>query len=463
MDLLELYAGSIAELPELLDSRESRVLRQQELLRHAPAVSCLISFTLNIPGPVKRFPLAEQAFAEGLGQIRRILKAGGVEIIQSEEKREKTGCEALLLISSVSAGIKDLMRELEDSHPLGRLFDADVLDREGKKLSRREGKERACLICGGPAGICARSRAHGLDEIRREAARILRDYFTNAFEDALVYRMQRALLTEAAVTPKPGLVDRFNNGAHKDMDIFSFQASAAVLGPYLRRFIRAGILHGERPPGELFPLLRPIGIAAEEAMLAATGGVNTHRGIIFSMGIGGAALGIQHGLARKTELRELSRLCGEIARPVLKDFERIKGAAQLSHGERLYAVKGITGIRGEAAAGFPLVFNCAIPVLRRGLEKGMSLNDAAVITLLHLITRVEDTNCITRSSPETFKHTQEEILEALPRIEETGDMEAVFEIDKRFIAGNLSPGGCADLLALALFFNSLRDVHPLKL
>ena len=93
-----------------------------------------------------------------------------------------------------------------------------------------------------------------------------------------------ALLVEAAATPKPGLVDRANNGAHGDMDFFTFQKSAAALAPYFTEFVRAGAGEG-RSLHTLLSELRPIGRAAESAMYARTGGVNTHKGAIFSFGV----------------------------------------------------------------------------------------------------------------------------------------------------------------------------------
>ena len=463
MDLLELYAGEAAPLQELLDRREARSRRQRELL--AEDRGALVSFTLNIPGPVKAFPLAGQAFDEGLRRIGEQLERHGIATLHREERRARTGYEALLLVrgdpETDSRRIKALMIDLEETHPLGRLFDIDVAGRGGQE-ERREDLlygSRTCIVCGGPAFVCSRSRAHGLDELRRTVMAALREFFIRQFETSILRQAQRALLWEAAVSPKPGLVDRNNSGAHRDMDLFAFQDSAVALMPWMGRFLRAGILHGELPPERLLRELRFIGVQAEEAMRAATGGVNTHRGIIFSMGLLCAALGRLYGSNRPLERPEILRLAGELARPVLKDFERPALPGRRSHGEELYALHRVTGIRGEAAAGFPSLTRYGLPMLRRCLERGLSLNDAAALTLLSLMAHVDDTNLIARSDLETHRRIQEEARTLLRRIEATRNLEPLFELDRRFIARNLSPGGSADLLALTLFFHFLEEAE----
>jgi holo-ACP synthase/triphosphoribosyl-dephospho-CoA synthase len=455
LDLLEFYSGEEVSLQELLDRRETRSLYQRKLL--AEGKGFLISFTLNIPGPVKCFPLAEQAFDEGLRQIRGQLKRHGIAILHQEELRARTGYEALFLAGMESQKIKELMISIEETHPLGRLFDIDVVGSGGNRESRETLAygERPCVICGGPARACARSRAHGLDELRRTVMGALRNYAIAQFEVSVLCHVQRALLCEVTVSPKPGLVDRNNSGAHRDMDIFTFQDSITALMPWMGRFIRAGIFHGELPTERLLRELRFIGVQAEEAMYASTGGANTHRGVIFSLGLICAALGKLHGSNRPINLPEVLKLTGELARPALGDFEGLTPQNCRSHGEKVYLLHGVTGIRGEAARGFPSITAYGLPTLKRGLDRGLSLNDAAAVTLLCLIAHVEDTNLISRSDRATQRRVQGEAKKVLEQIEEKPGLEPLYELDRRFIARNLSPGGSADLLALTLFFHFL--------
>lgn len=121
-----------------------------------------------------------------------------------------------------------------------------------------------------------------------------------------------SLLLEVSSSPKPGLVDRFNCGAHRDMDFFTFMESSAALSGY---FVKCALLGTEFQgdhPKELFRRLRPVGIAAERTMFQATGGVNTHKGLVFSLGILCAAAA--HLMAvLETELLDAEELCGLIA------------------------------------------------------------------------------------------------------------------------------------------------------
>ena len=110
-----------------------------------------------------------------------------------------------------------------------------------------------------------------------------------------------ALLAEVAATPKPGLVDRLTNGAHRDMDFSTFLASACALRHTFDAFAAAGVAGAELSPPALFPRLREIGLAAEQAMFRATDGVNTHKGMIFSLGLLAASAGLL--AARGEQLR----------------------------------------------------------------------------------------------------------------------------------------------------------------
>ena len=132
------------------------------------------------------------------------------------------------------------------------------------------------------------------------------------------------------------------------------------------------------------------------------------------------------------------------------DLSGITGETAQTTGEMLYAAFGITGIRGQAEAGFPAVENVGLPILRQALEKGLAFNDALCITLLHLLPVTEDTNFIHRSNLKKWNDTQKEISDFL-QADPFPSLEAILELDRRFIAENLSPGGTADLLAVTCF------------
>ena len=201
----------------------------------------------------------------------------------------------------------------------------------------------------------------------------------------------RSLLYEVSVSPKPGLVDRFDSGAHNDMDFFTYLNSTAALGEYFRTAFLLGYASCEKPARELFPQLRQLGMTAEQNMYQATGGVNTHKGIIFTFGLFCGGLGWLYPQGDKLDEQKLLQFCGELATPALKnDLTHMKGHPAATGGERMFAATGSAGIRSEAAAGYPSLLNYGLPALRKALGRGYSYNEAGIITLLELLCHVQD-------------------------------------------------------------------------
>ena len=160
-------------LQEMLAARERRCYLQTQLLHQYK--KSLISFTLNIPGPVKVLTDVPEAFASGCQRIETLLKDRLVLIQHMETIKEKTGYEAFYSVDANPDFIKELMVSLEDQDRLGRLFDIDVLRPDGSKVSREDmgSASRTCLLCGQPAHVCSRSRRHSVAELTAEIGKIL--------------------------------------------------------------------------------------------------------------------------------------------------------------------------------------------------------------------------------------------------------------------------------------------------
>ena len=407
-------------LQEVLCARDLRAASQRRLL--AAYGLPLLGFTMNIAGPVKRSRLGDFAFWEGLEALRRQL---GGRVLHQEVTDRKTGLEALLVCSLPAEELKALAMDLESGSPAGRLCDMDVIAPDGGKLSRPA--PRTCLVCGGPAAPCARSRAHGLPAVQEAAQALLEDFAAQRLAELAV----QALLEEVDQTPKPGLVDRNNRGAHRDMDRDLFHRSARSLLPYFRQAVTLGL---ER--ADCMGPLQAAGLAAERVMLAKTGGVNTHRGAVYAFGLILAAMGSR--LARGGDVFARAAALAESGLP----------PAAGSHGQRARQRYGASGARGEALAGFPHARHAWAALARPGGR------DAALLTLL---AEVEDTNLLHRGGPEGLALVQSRarsILAASP----PAYGEGLLELDRACIARNLSPGGSADLLALALFLGRTEAV-----
>lgn len=435
-------------MEQMLTAREERAYRQFLLNQqwHLP----ILSFCMNIAGPVKDSPLIRRGFQEGCGAIDcRIPKAA---VRHQEILEAVTGCEAIYVLDMEPVRIKAITTAIEDTHELGRLFDMDVLDADLNKLERSlvHGKSRNCIVCGAAGGGCASRRVHRVEELQRTTRGMLIRFFQKADAQRIGAWAVQSLMEEVCTTPKPGLVDCRNSGSHRDMNIMTFAASAAALSSYFLSCAEIGMETADASPEDTFQRLREAGMWAEQRMYEATGGVNTHKGAIFTMGIfcGGAGrLWKPEGGWRAEELfRETAAMT---AKAMAEDLRHTAGDTV---GQRLYSQRGIRGIRGEAAQGFPSVSEIGLPVYRACLEQGMEQNMAGAVTLLHLIAQVEDTNMISRGGMEKAREAAQKAAALLG----TGPTaEQIRALDDWFITYNLSPGGCADLLAAVYFVHRL--------
>lgn len=448
-------------LLEMLDARERRVQHQQALLAqyHKP----LICFTMNIAGPVKDSPLIRRGFARGQQLLRQQLFRAGLAPLHTDARCEATGCEAFYVLDADPLIIKKFTTDIEDATPLGRLFDMDVLRPDGVKVDRQELQleGRRCLICGGPAKVCSSRRVHTVAELQAKTTAILTETM-DAWDAATAAQQAiRALLYEVTTTPKPGLVDRRNSGSHTDMDSFTFMSSAASLYPYFEACVRAGQKGKASPALETFAALRPLGCEAEGEMLEATGGINTHKGAIFSIGIVCAALGRLDRALWADPARVLAEVSAMTQGLTAHDFDGVTAENAVTAGQKLYVQYGITGVRGQVEEGLPAVLNYGLPALENGIAAGYDINRAGCGALLAILAHSTDTNIIARSSRERQLALVDELTALLAKTPYP-DEAALAALDDRFIAEHLSPGGSADLLALTYllyFFKTEEHLH----
>jgi holo-ACP synthase/triphosphoribosyl-dephospho-CoA synthase len=349
---------------------------------------------------------------------------------------EVTGTEAFLLLDEEGPRVKPLLEEIEDSFPAARLYDFDVLMPDGHKLSRAE--SRRCLICDAPAAECARSRRHGLEEIKKVTDGLLRDFCAGWLARAA----HDSLLDELHTTPKPGLVDMNNNGAHPDMDAAMFEKSADALLPYFEDAARMGMeLCGMKA-------LRERGKRAEEEMFAATGGVNTHKGLIYSMGL------LLAGMGRS--LVEGGSCTEHAASLANEDAEAMLGetlAAPVTNGGAAYKEYGARGATGEAAAGFPSALYC---LGRLAAYRKSGCLEPAALALCDCMAMLGDTNLLHRGGMEGLEFARRSAAE-ISAMSAEDRVAALEELDREMIVRGLSPGGSADMLALAFLLERISD------
>ncbi|MBR0723889.1 triphosphoribosyl-dephospho-CoA synthase MdcB [Bradyrhizobium manausense] len=269
-----------------------------------------------------------------------------------------------------------------------------------------------------------------------------------AFDAEQLGRLASLCLTlEVETYPKPGLVSHVDNGAHRDMDAALLRRSADTLAPFFSELAAAGA------EGAGMGRLRAIGVAAERAMLAATSGVNTHRGAIFGLGLLCAAAGYRGALGIRKPLGELvSQRWGNAI---------LDGPISLrSHGAVASRRYGAGGARAEAACGFPSVYNVAVPALHAARQLAAHDEEAVrVQTCMALIAEVADTNLLHRGGADGlhFAQASASAFLAAGGIGRPGWHDRATGIHRAFVARNLSPGGSADLLAMALFVDRFES------
>lgn len=249
---------------------------------------------------------------------------------------------------------------------------------------------------------------------------------------------ERALRLELDTTPKPGLVDRRDNGAHKDMDYALMSKSISALRPYLTRL-------AVESAKDIDPVkIKEIGIEAEKAMLKATGGVNTHKGALFCIGLSVAAasnLASATGSVEAYSFKELvSRAASEIP------------SARGTHGAEAKRSFKAVGALENARAAYPELFTDWLPYYRSLEGDPFRCHK----TLLHIMTTLDDTNILHRRGAEGLAHAEAEAARLLEDFSESG----LSSLNKDFIRENISPGGSADMLSLTIFIESIiNNIH----
>lgn len=275
---------------------------------------------------------------------------------------------------------------------------------------------------------------------------------------------QRAILYEVSTTPKPGLVDRYDSGAHSDMDFFTYMASSSVLYKGFFQCALEGLCFDDVDDTKLLNNIRGHGIECEAAMFQATNGVNTHKGIIFSLGILSAVIGNlykKHGFQNfpiEVICEEVKKVAKDLS---LRDFKDVSSKKVLTHGERIYKEFGYKGIRGEIESGLLTIQKNAVHILRDfAIKKQFSKNDLFLEIIMNLMADSEDTNVITRGGIDSLKRVKSISREFLQSggMKQLKAREKLEHINQDFIKNNISPGGAADLLAVSIFLGMIEGI-----
>jgi triphosphoribosyl-dephospho-CoA synthase len=255
-----------------------------------------------------------------------------------------------------------------------------------------------------------------------------------------------ALIAEAELTPKPGLVDARGPGAHADIDLATLLASAEALRGCFRDLALAA--SGQAPSPVLREQLARIGRAGEAAMYRVTGGANTHRGAIWALGLMAAAAAARPD---ETDPDAVCALAGAIAR-----FPDRHAPEAATHGARACRVYQVAGARGEAWQDFPHA-RLALATLRERRAAGHAEEAARLDALMAVMARLDDTCLLHRGGRRALRVARlgARAVIAAGGSSSSAGRTALLGLDRRLLALNASPGGAADMLAAALFLDRL--------
>ncbi len=261
----------------------------------------------------------------------------------------------------------------------------------------------------------------------------------------------KALVDEAELTPKPGLVDQQDNGTHTDMDFNLMIKSTHALYPTFEEI--GYVAFSQEPTQELREKIAMIGRNGEETMMQATGGVNTHKGAIWAIGLLVASAAIH---SPRTDVKQIAITAGEIAG--IEDRYAPDIPTNGSVASQRYCVPGA---KGEAQLGFPHVIKIALPALHQARNKGLSERLSRLETLLTLYAHVDDTCILHRGGKKALDVTKSAALKVINNggVSTSEGWQALKELDQSMMKYKVSPGGSADLLAAALFLDSIDQKH----
>jgi len=373
-------------------------------------------------------------------------------IIVDEEKKWRFFC----LKDCDPYDLKRKLILLEENSPRGRLFDFDVysgmvesflVTRDMVSLASRE-----CFLCNESSVICRRERRHSLEDLEKFVRRVI-DNRGELFSEHLSMIASlgvAASIYEVLIYPKPGLVDAVNSGSHDDMNCFTFARSSSILWPYLYNCSLISSTWTDSPK-KLMEELRKYGVECEGKMYEITGGINTHKGLIFLFGIIAAASSYQYSRGIFS-VKNMVDFASKMVEGIVEE-ELAGGKEAKTGGEEVYIKYGITGIRGEVEGGFKTI----VPLFDRFFGEiidDFSINEVGLHSLLHIFTTIEDTNIICKNPKymEKLRELSRKILDS----EELKLKEGLLEIDNYLMEKKISPGGSGDMLA-SLFFIYLLD------
>ena len=444
-------------IAEFLLDRDRRVDYQEELLRKNQNKT-LVTIRINYPGIEKSNYITDDIVNIIYNDIQTYYKK---YIVFKHKYKNKEGIVAHLLFDLDFVNVKKIMINIEEEHILGRCLDIDVYTLKNDKvisISRTDlyKKPRKCFICDLDAKICSRAKTHSLEDIKKYFEDVYKEYKElEKKTEVLAYKTSQialmAMISEVSTFPSFGLVSQVSSGSHKDMDYYTFLNSAMAITPYLKEMFKIG--YSFHDPRLVFDAIRDTGKTCERKMFEATNNINTHKGMIFLMGITMASVG--KVLYEEREFNEIQSIIKLMVQDILDDFKDLDKKDSLTHGEKLYLQCGFTGIRGQVSDGLAVLFD---HIIDKYGESTLKENDLYTQILIELMSRVEDSTIVYRHDINILRKVQEDAKNLLNMggVLTQDGKKMCEELEQLYITENISPGGCADLLAISILLLNIK-------
>lgn len=448
------------DLIDILNARDERYNMRKSI---AEKTLVSLSLSLNIPGLPKSNKHINTFFVSIVEELKIYILSHRQSLLLSDSV---LCCDAdgdffisPVLLSEIDVrAFKSLCEQFEMKHSLGRLIDVDVVDSMGNPVS--SGKAKTCFLCEKKSAIeCMREKNHSYEEIRTFIDDKIFTYTKAKYKSRLKRKLSsfatKALLHEVSLSPKPGLVDRFDSGSHSDMDYSTFLNSTAVLSVYFSDIVDYACSFSDKEMLNALPQLRTFGLEMERDMFEETNGVNTHKGAIFLLVFSvfiSAYLKYRKNYSHDNFISLIKYLNKGV---VSRELENMSGEGGKTHGEKCYSKFGTNavGIRGEVEDGLPMVFKFSLKEISKELSKYRNITDKALNAalsraLLVIMSENNDTNILFRKGYDILNEFKNKSKKCLREKNLDKNYTELLDFCQ---AQKISPGGAADLLALSLY------------
>ena len=414
----------------ILAAREVRAKHIKDLMEEYPNKTVIILKT-NVVGEDKN-PLHLKFMCTFFNEI--IYSTFHDKILLNGHQFSDDGNYCFFVVDEIGAMVKIRTIEIEEATPLGRLIDIDVYHKKSITRQDLSCEMRKCLICDDYAHLCARQKKHSIEEIHQEMEKIIHNFLKEYITNITI----KAIYSELELYPKFGLVSHKDSGCHKDMDYETFVKSTFAIKKYITEYIEEGLKK------DFDPLhLQKIGLRAEKRMFKATEGINTHKGLIFLLGIFLPSLALNESKAF------LKQTIKDTAKTIVGDYYiNLEKKETLSNADRIYLKTGKKGIRGEALNGLELIFS--IPEYHNYDDDIQYHN-----YLIHLMSELDDTTIIHRRDMETLHEVKATMKQIVNNKGYESNKELVQKISDDYQTKCISPGGSADMLVIKIIFEEL--------